>query len=325
MIRVDVWLPDPVGVLAAGVFGPGALIRIERADLALIPPYALGAYAEVHTTAIVAATVAYSWWDPAGIGTSSYKWRVSKATPGIPADYSDYSAPFAGSNPAGAILPRSYASLERTLALFETTSLSANRIARFATALGVATDELIGEAGDYFYHPTSGTTAWTPSAIDIDGDVLHAHYGIVSLATLDFADAAGSWTTLTVDVDYAVRGTGAREGPDLLGIEPYFHIELIGTTYRLFLRHPERIRLTGVRGWPAIPEALAEACTTRARQLAYADANYSGSLPSDDAYGHISVPGLWPHTFYKFLERERHRFAACLFANDERDHFRSWP
>jgi hypothetical protein len=324
MIRVDVWLPDPAGVLAAGVFGPGALIRIERADLALIPPYALGAYAEVHTTAIVAATVQYSWWDPAGIGTSSYQWRVSKATPGIPADYSDYSAPFTGTNPAGAILPRSYATLGRALALFETTTLNANRTARLATALGVATDELIGEAGDYFYHPANGTTAWTPSAIDIDGDVLHAHYGIVSLATLEFADAAGNWTTLTLDTDYAFRGTGAREGPDLLGIEPYFHIELIGPTYRRFPRHPDRIRLTGVRGWPAIPAALTEACAARARQLAYADPSYSGSLPSDDAYGHPAVPAWWPQVFYKFLERERHRFAACLFANDDQHHFGAW-
>jgi len=304
MIRVDVWLPDPAGVLAVGAFGAGALIRIERADLDLAPPYALGAYAEVHTAAVVAATVAYQWWDAAGLGTSYYKWRVSKATPAVPADYSPYSAPFLGTNPAATILPRSYASLDRALALFETSPLNANRTVRLAQALGIATSELIGEAGgrDYFRHPAAGTETWSPGPNDVDGTILHVHAGIV-----------GSLTSLTINgtatTDYVLRGDTPHLPLRPGTAEPAFHVELtIGT----FPTDPTLTVVVGARGWAAIPEELVESAAVRARQLIYADPSYSGSSPSDDAYGQPVPFALWPHVLFKFLEREKKRFAACL-------------
>jgi hypothetical protein len=306
MIRVDVWLPDPAGALSAGAFGVGALIRIERADLDLTPPFPLGSYAEVHTLPILATTLQYQWWDADGIATSSYRFRVSNAGDTIESPYSD---PFAGTNPAGSVLPRSYASLDRVIALFETRP-NVSRLQRLAQALGTATDELIAECGgrDYFRHPAAGSADWSPAPWDIDGDVLHVHDGI---AALDDLTIDGTAVT-----EYALRGSGPREALSAGENEPPFHIEL-STIGARFPADPSRIVLTGARGWPVIHDALAEAAAARARQLVYGSASYSGSVPGPDEYN-ASPMGMserWPQVFYRFREREKHRFTACLFAN----------
>lgn len=304
MIRVDVWLPDPAGALAVGAFGAGALIRIERADLDLSPPYDLGSYAEVDTIPIVGTSLQYQWWDPDGIATSSYRWRLSNA--GDTVD-SDYSAPFAGSNPAGSVLAVSYASLDRVIALFETKPNVA-RLRRLAIALGVATDELVQELGgrDYFRHPTFGTQTWSPSPDDIDGRVLHTHDGLVVLDTVTVDDVAIT--------DYVLRGTGPHETyPAGIG-EPAFHVELTNLRWP---RDPARIALTGATGWPAIPEALAESAAARARQLVYADPSYAGNIPGPPDYTSGATPSeRWPQVLYRFMQREKSRFDACQFGNE---------
>jgi len=310
MIRVDVWLPDPAGALSAGAFGAGALIRIERADLDLTPPFDLGAYAEVHTIPIVATALQYQWWDPDGIATSSYRWRISDSGD---TSSSPYAEPFAGTNPAGSLLPRSYATLDRVLTLFETRP-NVSRQVRLAQALGTATDELIAECNgrDYFRHPASGTADWSPAPWDIDGDVLHVHDGIAALDELTIDGAAVT--------AYALRGSGPREALSAGDNEPPFHIELT-TLGERFPADPSRIVLTGARGWPVIHDALAEAAAARARQLVYGDVSYSGSVPGPDEFNDSMgtrsayASERWPQVFYRFREREKHRFTACLFAN----------
>ncbi len=307
MIRVDIWLPDPAGVLAVGAFGPGALIRIERADLDLSPPYDLGSYAEEQTLAVVATTLQYQWWDPDGIDTSLYRWRASTAVPTTPADYSPYSAPFPGTNPAGSVLPISYASLERVIASFETKP-NATRLRRLAQEAGTATNELIAELGgrDYFRHPTFGSEEWSPGPDDVDGQILHVHAGIVVIDRLEING---------VDTpDYVLRGSGPIDLLDPGSNEPAFHVEL---TKRRFPRDPSLTVLTGARGWPAIPDALAEGTAARARQLAYADPSYAGNIPGPPDYTSGAMPSeRWPQVTYRFMQREKSRFSACLFAND---------
>lgn len=304
MIRVDVWLPDPAGALAVGAFGAGALIRIERADLDVAPPHDLGAYAEVHALAVVGTVLQYQWWDPDGIATSSYRWRLSNAGDTVE---SDYSAPFAGTNPAGSVLPRSYATLDRAVASFETKP-NATRLQRLASALGTATDELIEELGgrDFFRHPTYGSEEWSPGRDDIDGCILHVHAGIVALDRLEIDDVEVT--------DYVLRGNSPFEALDPAGNDPPFHVEL---TKRRFPSDPSRTVLTGARGRATIPEALAEGAAARARQLVYADPSYAGSMPGPPDWTSGVMPSeRWPQVTYRFLQREKGRFAACLFAND---------
>lgn len=302
MVRVDIWLPDPAGALSAGAFGPGALIRIERADLDVAPPYDLGAYSEVHTLTVLASSLQYQWWDDAGIATSSYRWRISDAGA---ATFSEYSDPFTGTNPAGSVMPRSYASLDQALALFETQP-NVTRQRRLATALGTATDELIAELSgrDYFRHPAAGVSTWSPGPYDVDGSVLHVHTGIISVDTLTLN---GTATTA-----YRLTGSAPGQGLDPAGNEPAFHIEL---TSGRFPRDPALTAVTGARGWPAIPSALAEACAARARQIVYADPSYAGVVPGPPEYSGAVMTERWPQVLYRFMQREKARFVACLFAN----------
>jgi hypothetical protein len=311
VIKVDFWLPDPAAILAPAAFDAGALISIERADLTGDPP-ALGDYAEVHTLAVVADQLQYGWWDPDGLATSSYRWRATDAGESI---FSPYSATFAGTNPAGAILSKSYATLDQALTLYEQRP-PASRIRRLADALGVATSELIVlfEGRDYFRHPAQGVDIWLASEVDVDGLILHVHEGIVALDKLELrGDRGASWTETT---DYVLRGSGPYEPLDAGANEPAFHIQL--TKRQRFPNRSGSIRLTGARGWPAIPGVLAEGCAERARSIAYADGSYAGSVAGPDE---IALPGptgpdRWPHVLYQFLTHERQRFAACMFAND---------
>lgn len=316
MIRVDIWVPDPAAVLEDGAFGAGALIRIERADLDPAPPHDLGAYSEVNTLEVLATSLQYRWWDPDGIDTSSYRWRVSNAADDV---VSDYSEAFAGTSPAATIVPRSYASLDRMLAGWDTIPSQPQKLRRLAIALGAATDELISELSgrDYFRHPSFGETTWLVPPIDIDGRILHLHDGIVSLSTLEISlDHGATFATLDA-ADYVLRGSGPRDELDLGPSTPAFHVELVTLTRRGFPFRPGSVRATGVRGWPAIPEALIEGTVARARQMANADRSYTGSQPGPVEFGG-GVPTFerWPQVTYRFLQGERDRFAACLFAND---------
>lgn len=201
-----------------------------------------------------------------------------------------------------------YASLERLLGLYETQPGEA-RLARLAEALRTATDELVEELSgrDYFRHPAAAADdpeTWSPAPVEIDGVLLHCHDGIVSLEDLTLNDEAVT--------DYVLQGTGPY---DRIGYgEPAFHVRLTSGRFR----RTDTIELTGIRGWPAVPEALAEACAARARQIAYGDGSYSGSVAGPDEMAMSGPFGSerWPQVFYRFLRRERDRFAACLFAND---------
>jgi hypothetical protein len=305
MIRVDVWLPDPASVLSTGAFGAGALIRIERSATQS------GTYAEITTLAVVAATAMYTYWDAGGDETSWYRYRISNS--GNTAD-SPYSDPFQGVNPAAFAPPRSYADLDYLLALFDTPITQPAKLARLATLLGTATSQVIEECGhrDYFAHPATGTAIWT---LDGDGgDTLHIHEGLVSLSLLELS-FNGGLTFVPVDAaDYVLRGDSPYVAEPIPDGEPFFHVRFTGFgKYVTFVPTIRAARLTGVRGWPAVPTALVEATAQRARQLAAAGAGYSGAdAGGPDEYGRISTTDrFWPQSLYNFLQLERERFMAC--------------
>jgi hypothetical protein len=202
-----------------------------------------------------------------------------------------------------------YARLQQLQDLFETTPRDSSS-PRLISALNIATDELVEElAGrDYFRHPAAADDdpeTWSPSPVDIDGAVLHCHYGIVELTTLTVSDEERT--------DYDLRGSSPSDAPGYG--EPAFHVVLRSGR---FPRDASKTELEGVRGWPAIPAALVEACAERARQIAYGDGGFAGAVSGAD--GMVEVPAFgtdrWPQVFFRFLKRERGRFSACLFAND---------
>ena len=305
MIRVDVWLPDPASVLSAGAFGAGALIRIERAATQT------GVYAEVQTLAIVATTVQYPWWDPGGDDTSWYRWRVSDSGG---ATFSPYSAMFQGTNPAASILPLTYASLDRLLALFETRPTQAARLARLGSLLGTATAQLIADAGgrDYFRHPSSGSATWV-----VDGkgtDTIHVHEGLVALDLLELSFDGGLTYVPVPATDYTLRGDSPWSSEPVPAGEPFFHVRFTGFgRYTVVVPTVRAARLTGARGWPVIPEPLIEGTAQRARQLAFAEGTYSGSMAGgpDEFGAPATTDRFWPQSTYNFLQLERERFMGC--------------
>lgn len=237
-------------------------------------------------------------WTPDVVGVYRWRWEGTGAAGAVTEGTVDITSLLA---------PQTYATLDRTKALFESVPKAA-RLARLATALREATDELIDEMDgrDFFRHPTVGDAAFALS--DTDGRFLHVHDGIVSITTLELRTGS-SYTVLTEGTDYRLRGSSPMQDPPPGAHEPAFHIELLGRA-----SWQDGARLTGVLGWGAIPDALAAGCAARARQLTYGDANYEGALPSDPQFGPVSFTGRWPDVTWKFLQRQKQQFYACLFA-----------
>ena len=206
------------------------------------------------------------------------------------------------------LLPQTYATIERAVALFETRP-NAARLARLAQELHTATDELVQELDgrDYFRHPDTGTLTWSPTSLDLDGSTLHVHGGVFDVASITVR-------TLVLDAsEYVLRGPEPTSRVRMN--EPAFHIELTRqATIRRWPRDPADTVIVSATGWPAIPPALVASCAARARQLSYGDGAYGGVIAGPD--GDIPAPDRWPQVFYRFLVRERTRFAACLFSND---------
>jgi len=236
---------------------------------------------------------------PLVVGIWRWRWEGTGAASGITEGSFEITTIFA---------PQTYATLDRAKALFETVP-NATRLARLSTALKSATDELIDEAGgrDYFRHPDVGSDEFALD--DVDGRILHVHDGIVAIDTLERRSGT-TYTELTEDTDYVLRGDNPHDLPMPGAHGPIaFHVELVNGS-----KWADGARLTGALGWPAIPDALAEGCAARARQLTYGDATYEGAIPADDEYGRPMGTGRWPDVTYKFLQRERRRFYACQFA-----------
>lgn len=207
-----------------------------------------------------------------------------------------------------------YASLDRLLGMFETRPTQAARLDRLTELLGVATAQLIAEAGgrDHFRHPDAGSASWV---IDGDGgDTLHVHEGLVALDALELSFDGGLTYVAVPATDYTLRGDSPWSAEPVPDGEPAFHIRFTG--FGGYAGVPPTVRaarLTGARGWPAIPEPLVEGTAQRARQLAYAEAGYSGSLAGGpDQYGApATTDRFWPQSTYNFLALERERFRGC--------------
>ena len=202
-----------------------------------------------------------------------------------------------------------YAEIDDVLGMFETAP-TGNRLERLEELLTTASQEIDGELGySYFRNPTNGSRTWTVSGNA--GSLIHLHRGIVELDAVEISlDQGLTFTELEpTDWAYAWDSEGSDEAP---AGEPFFHLRLLPTgSYRTFPRGTGVVRLTGASGWPAIPGPLREGVAERARQLAYADPTFEGSIAADDAYGRPTVSGRWPDVTYKFIQREKQRFMPC--------------
>lgn len=79
---LKIGVPNPDELLAAGAYGAGALIRVERS------PTGGSGYAEIGTTTIVVATTSYAYDDSSGVDGSWYRTRYSNAGNTLQSSYS---------------------------------------------------------------------------------------------------------------------------------------------------------------------------------------------------------------------------------------------
>jgi hypothetical protein len=302
VIHLEVQVANAAELLDAAAYGAVAKLRWESG------PAVTGPFVEGGTVNLDATKTLYDIWDAAGVVGTWYRTRISNAAAST---FSPYSAPFEG----GAVTR--YAELDDVLPMFDTVP-NPRKQARLLRLLDVATSEVTTQMDgrDFFRHPTSGSATWYGSVGRTyrtrggsDYGILHEHGGIVSLDQLEVSQDLGGSFSVVSTADYVLRGTDPESAEAPPPGEPYFHVVFTGIgTVQGLPRGVNVVRLTGVRGWPAIPVDLVEGTAQRARQLAYADPSYSGSIPGESEYGAGPVSLRWPQTLYNFLQSERERF-----------------
>lgn len=299
-LGASVTLPSPLYTAATVPTDPTAL-ALEIHD----PAGAATILALADLDQLATGSFAYTF-TPDLVGIYAFRWLADDVVPEASDGTIEVTSVFE---------PQTYASLDRAVALFETRP-NASRLARLATGLHTATDELIEElhGRDFFRHPASGTETWSPALVDIDGPVLHVHRGILDLASVEISGE------VLDPSKYVLEGSSPYSG--VAPSEPAFHIRRLSGRWPT---DPSKTVIDSGRGWPRIPSALAESCAARARQLTYGDASYTGSIPGPDEYAPVGygsgfAADRWPQVFYRFLQRENTRFMACLFGNAQAAH-----
>lgn len=301
MLHLQVSVTNPAELLAAGAYGPGALLRWESS------PTGTGSWTEGGTAALAADATLYDVWDPAGAVGTWYRTRVSNAANTVD---SDYSAAFQGG------VPTRYAELDDLLPLFETAPLP-RRYGRLLSLLDTATRQVVEECGgrDYFRKPATGTATWLANG---NGTAtLHVHEGLVQLDLLELSFDGGRTYVTVAATDYILVGDSPSSTEPPPPGEPFFHVRFTGFgSYTTFPPVVRAARLTGARGWSRWPVTLTEATAQRARQLAFASAGYSGSeAGGQDEFGRTSATDrFWPQSLYNFLSRDHERFIGCSVA-----------
>lgn len=252
MIPVEVSVNDAGALLAAGGYGPGALLAVERA------PAADGPWTAVSTTPLVAGTNAYTVWDPSGDpATSWYRSRVTNA---------DATETSAWSEPVRATSLRAYASVEDLEELLPRLASGTPRDRNvLADCLVRASAVIDARAGrDFYRHPqVSGeeTRLYSPRTT---GRRLTIPEGLVSASLVEVATYSGGTFTSIAGVYVILR-------PLLRATdEPYWYIDLSRGSADLlsFYSGDETVRVTGVFGFERVPAIVRGGTLALAREMA---------------------------------------------------------
>lgn len=295
-IKVPIPLDAPDDALRD--FGAGALLRVERATAEA------GAYAEIGTVAIVAATFRYEYFDSAGVVTHWYRWRVSNAANTVQSGYADA---FQGVDAGQESLPSgSYATLDDALGTHRQEPTGTKYAARLESALREATRDLIREMGghDYFRHPQTGTE--TRLFHGTGRDILHVHEGIVSLSQVEIRLTVGGAFVVVPAADWWLEAEPGDLNP--APGEPYFHVRLSSAgSYKIFPKIEQGVRLTLAWGWPEVLPDAREAVVAWGRQKVGWDPSQPGGVPGPDNLEGNPSGDRMPDAVYKLLRAENRR------------------
>lgn len=244
-LRITVENPDDI--LNAGLYGAGALIRVQAGTAAVQP----GDFADVFGTGstptipVVADTRSYNAYDPAGGVATWYRTRYESADA---SRASEWSASFqTGDETAGLLC--SVEDVEQELGRV----LNPNERESVIEKIRQVTTAIEGYTGRWFVpRPLSGEDTYIFSP-ETDGPEFPIPVGIRSLSAIGYADtdqrdSGGTYTALTVEDVLLVPGTLSRTpGWPATGIRT---LDVVGQYIRSGLN---RLSLTGAFGWSEVP------------------------------------------------------------------------
>ena len=202
-----------------------------------------------------------------------------------------------------------FAEVEDVLVTRRQGSTDARYLAAVEQYLEDATDDLTEAIGySFLRQPETGTESWIVSGTGCE--ILHVHEGLASLTTVEIRySVSDAW--LTVDSDDWVLESEPGE-PYILAGEPAFHVVLLpSAAYTAFPRGRQLVRLTGARGWDAMPNRARSATVAIVRQrLGLDQTGQGGAFGPEEMAGRVG-PDLWPKAAYDVLLRERGRHRGC--------------
>ena len=250
---MPVSLPIPVAnpdeLLNAGMFGAGAVIRVQTGAAEA------GAFADVAGTGstptipVVAATRAYTAYAPTGTAASWYRWRVENAGA---TRLGDWCAAYQGGQqyivPVSSVRAR----------IPGLTATDASRDAQLLEVMGIVTDEILSYTGrQLFPDPASGTRTVYLDHDGADSRTLWIPRGIRAVSYLGVSstdqpdDGTGTYTQVTSGVYLDPPEQQRSRG------WPATRITLGRTANALFRCAKRSVKLTAGLGWAATPPTVA--------------------------------------------------------------------
>lgn len=165
-----------------------------------------------------------------------------------------------------------------------------------ASVLDEASRDIDAHCGRFFYQ-TAAATVYYFTAVDSWRLLLPDCVSLAAVATDTTGDRTYGTTWAATDYDLTPDNAAALA-------EPYTTLEVAPQgSYRLPVGVRKGVKLTGVWGWPAVPDAVKTACLLRASWLFQRRVTPLGLAGSADI-GMVRV-GRWDPDFEKMLETYR--------------------
>lgn len=268
-------IQDPQDVL--DTYGAGALIRVERDTTS-----AMTGASEVTTIAVVAGTTEYEYKDASGVAGTHYgRYRLSKASPSVAADYSGYFPVYQYGASAGGPLTletaKTWGEIDDTAddGWLSLAVRSVNRAGVGAIGVDLSSSPDTTRTYDAAAVVANGTRLWIPG-------------GIRAFSTVETGDGT-TWTTVTTTVRVGPLAHSRAPG------EPGSYIETIPGQTTL-LDASDFIRITGTAfacfGWDAWPMDLTQDALAAVQRMSL-DRARMGNYPTEiAALRYLHVP-LW--------------------------------
>ncbi len=282
-------IDNTADAMGTAAYGTAAVAVVERGTAED------AGYAAAGTVTLVSGTSQYEWWDASGTSDSWYRFRLFDGT----SVYSDYSPVFR------ATALDAYATLDDLLERLDMPDESKYNM--LADLLVDVSGQLDAECGRQFYRiPQVGGSA-TRTYDGDGGDTLIVPEGIVSLSTVEVADAQyGTYTTLGAN-DWVLRPSYPAPG------WPYSRLVLTGEgDYGTFTPGYGTVRLTGVFGWSAVPELVHLAVLEQAQRAYNESQTRAGGAVGLPEMGTYQMPTQGPSTWLSAIRRYGRRAAVAV-------------